>query len=161
MRTDTPARTDLSNQYRISIATIRDVHAIRRLEQLVFPLDAYSYLSLSNLLMWPGGANFKAVDSEGNLVGFVAGSPSWDSHTDWIVTLGVHPEHRRRGLGKRLLDVCENTMSQPTMALTVRASNTSAIQLYEQAGYQQTYIQRAYYNDGEDGIVMQKQMDRG
>ena|SRR5579859_7875091 len=143
--------------YRISLATIRDVHAIRRLEQVVFPLDAYSYLSLTGLLMWPGGINLKAGDSWGNIIGFVSGSPNWTTHIDWIVTLGVHPNHQRQGLGYRLLTTCEENMSQPTLALTVRVSNGPAIHLYETAGYHRAYIEAHYYNDGEDGIVMQKQ----
>src|SRR5689334_15509102 len=117
------ASEDVSQIYQIVRATMRDVHAIRRLEQVIFPLDAYTYLSLSTLLMWPGGANFKAIDPTGALAGFVAGSPNWGTHIDWIVTLGVHPDHQRRGLGRRLLNVCEQNMSQNTIRLTVRASN--------------------------------------
>src|SRR5437764_905674 len=100
----------VGTDYRIVQATMRDVHAIRRLEQIVFPLDAYTYLSLTTLLMWPGGANYKAVDANGTLVGFVAGSPNWGTHVDWIVTLGVHPDYQRQGLGRRLLATCEENM---------------------------------------------------
>jgi ribosomal-protein-alanine N-acetyltransferase len=142
--------------YRVAQVTIRDVHAIRRLEQIVFPQDAYSYLSLTTLLLTPGGAYFKAVDAAGNLVGFVAGSPDWAVHIDWIVTLGVHPNHRRYGLGNRLLTVCEENLGQPKIRLTVRASNDPAIRLYEKAAYERLYVEPHYYNDGEDGIVMQK-----
>ncbi len=150
------ASEDVSQAYQILRATMRDVHAIRRLEQIVFPLDAYTYLSLSTLLMWPGGANFKAVDREGTLAGFVAGSPNWGTRIDWIVTLGVHPDHQRRGLGRRLLAVCEQNMSQATIRLTVRTSNQAAIQLYLETGYRRAYVEPRYYNDGEDGIVMEK-----
>ncbi len=148
------------NGYRIVQAAIRDVHAIRRLEQIVFPLDAYSYLSLTTLLLTPGGAYFKAVDPVGNLVGFVAGSPDWGARVDWIVTLGIHPDHRRHGLGRRLLAICEENLSQPKIRLTVRVSNEAAIHLYETAGYERIYVEPHYYNDGEDGIVMQKEIQR-
>jgi ribosomal protein S18 acetylase RimI-like enzyme len=152
---------DAVEGYRVSIATVRDVHPIRRLEQVIFPVDAYSYLSLTSLLMWPGGINFKVIDPNGNIVGFVAGSPNWSTQTDWIVTLGVHPKHQRRGLGRLLLSTCENNMTQPTIALTVRASNIGAVRLYETVGYVQAYIEPSYYQDGEDGIVMQKQRSYG
>jgi ribosomal-protein-alanine N-acetyltransferase len=151
-----PAQT-----YRVLQASVRDVHAIRRLEQVVFPLDAYTYLSLTTLLMWPGGANFKALDRQGNLVGFVAGSPNWGTHVDWIVTLGVHPDHQRQGLGRRLLAVCEDNLTQPTLRLTVRTGNEAAIHLYETAGYYRLYVEPRYYSDGEDGIVMEKQRPDG
>lgn len=142
--------------YEIRPTTLRDVHAIRRLELLVFPKDAYTYLNISTLLMWPGGANFKAVDTRGNLIGFVSGTPNYTTHIDWIVTLGVHIEHQGRGLGRRLLLAGENGMSQSRIRLTVRASNLSAIHLYETAQYTRCYVEPHYYNDGEDGIVMEK-----
>jgi ribosomal-protein-alanine N-acetyltransferase len=142
--------------YTVTPATIRDVHAIRRLEQLIFPVDAYTYLSLTSLLMWPGGANFKATADNGALVGFVAGSPTWSTHTDWIVTLGIHPLHQRRGLGQALLATCEDNMTLPRIALTVRQGNEPAIRLYEMVGYKRAYIEPRYYNDGEDGVVMEK-----
>ena len=104
--------------------------------------------------------DFKATDPEGELVGFVAGSPNWGTHTDWIVTLGVHPAHQRQGLGLKLLKTCEEHMSQSLLALTVRVSNTPAIRLYEGAGYARAYLEPGYYNDGEDGIVMQKELHR-
>ena len=146
-----------SQIYDIRPATNSDIFAIRRLEVLIFRRDAYSYLNLSSLLLWPGAANFKAVDLGANeLVGFVSGTPNWGTKTDWIVTLGVHPDHQRHGLGRRLLDIAENALSLPALRLTVRRSNQPAIQLYERAGYLALYVEPRYYDDGEDGIVMQK-----
>jgi len=142
--------------YAVKAATMRDIHIIRRLELVVFPKDAYSYLNLSALLMWPGSANYKAVTTADQLVGFVSGTPNWTSHVDWIVTLGVHPDHQNKGLGRHLLQIAEDSLSQPRVRLTVRASNTAAIHLYESAGYTLAYVEPRYYNDGEDGIVLQK-----
>jgi ribosomal-protein-alanine N-acetyltransferase len=44
------------------------------------------------------------------------------------------------------------------MKLTVRISNQPAISLYEHLGYHTSDIWRAYYNDGEDGLVMSKRL---
>jgi [ribosomal protein S18]-alanine N-acetyltransferase len=143
-------------EYEIRPAGMRDVHAVRRLELLVFRKDAYSYLNISTLMMWPGAANFKLLDHGHNLIGFVAGQPNFANHIDWIITLCVHPDHTRRGLGRRLLDAAENAMTQPRLRLTVRVSNTGAIRLYEVAGYTRLYTEPRYYSDGEDGIVMEK-----
>jgi ribosomal-protein-alanine N-acetyltransferase len=146
-----------SQTYDIRPATNSDIFAIRRLEVLVFRRDAYSYLNLTSLLMWPGAANFKAVDiGDRELVGFISGTPNWGTKTDWIVTLGVHPDHQRKHLGRRLLEVAENALSLPYLRLTVRRSNLAAIHLYESAGYSSLYIEPRYYDDGEDGIIMQK-----
>jgi ribosomal protein S18 acetylase RimI-like enzyme len=40
--------------------------------------------------------------------------------------------------------------------LTVRTSNLGAITLYEREGYATMDVWKAYYNDGEDAIVMEK-----
>ncbi len=133
-----------------------DVHALRRLEQLVFRDDAYSYLNLSTLIMWPGAANFKATDSGGTIIGFVAGQPSYSSHADWIITICVHPDYRGRGIGHLLLATAEDAMTQDVIRLTVRVSNTRAVKLYETVGYVRVYTEPRYYHDGEDGIVMEK-----
>lgn len=145
-----------SAEFRIQPAGIRDLHAIRRLEQLVFREDAYSYFNLSTILMWPGAVNLKLVHASGSVIGFVAGQPNFQTHIDWIITICVHPDYRGQGQGRRLLAAAESQMTQPRLRLTVRKSNTAAIHLYETAGYSRVYTEPHYYNDGEDGIVMEK-----
>jgi ribosomal-protein-alanine N-acetyltransferase len=47
-------------------------------------------------------------------------------------------------------------MKFPRARLTVRLSNDKAISLYEKEGYRTIDIWKRYYNDGEDGLVMEK-----
>ncbi len=70
--------------------------------------------------------------------------------------IGVHPAHQRRGLGRRLLTASEETLDGSAIYLTVRASNTPASMLYQQAGYRQVRVKRRWYPGGEDGIEMRK-----
>jgi ribosomal protein S18 acetylase RimI-like enzyme len=44
------------------------------------------------------------------------------------------------------------------MKLTVRMSNEGAISLSEKEGYRSVDIWKRYYNDGEDGLVMEKRL---
>jgi len=122
----------------------------------VFPKDAYSYLNLSALLVWPGSANFKVTTPNDTLIGFVSGTPNFATHMDWIVTLGVHPDHQGRGVGRQLLDAAEAYMTQDRIRLTVRESNLAARHLYEVTGYTFAYRESHYYSDGEDGLVLEK-----
>jgi ribosomal protein S18 acetylase RimI-like enzyme len=39
-------------------------------------------------------------------------------------------------------------------------SNEPAIALYEKEGYRSVDIWKRYYNDGEDGLVMEKKLGR-
>jgi ribosomal-protein-alanine N-acetyltransferase len=146
-----------SFHYRLEDARLRDLPSLRRLEKAAFPPDeAYDVLTLACLLLRPGTVNIKVVEYTGELVGYVAGSSHRLRGSAWIVTLAVHPDHWRRGLGRRLLVACEARLRQPVLRLTVRASNAAAIALYESAGYRPVRVQRHYYADGENGIVMEK-----
>jgi ribosomal-protein-alanine N-acetyltransferase len=90
------------------------------------------------------------------LIGFVAGDVKRYANTGWIATICVHPDHRGRGLGGRLLQVCEAGMGMPRVKLSVRESNRAAIEMYRRYGYEQVGVWRKYYNGGEKGIVMEK-----
>jgi ribosomal protein S18 acetylase RimI-like enzyme len=61
-------------------------------------------------------------------------------------------------VGRALLRACEAQIELPRMKLTVRVSNQRAISLYEQEGYRMVDLWRGYYNDGEDGLVMGKNL---
>ncbi|HET7082450.1 MAG TPA: ribosomal protein S18-alanine N-acetyltransferase [Candidatus Limnocylindria bacterium] len=78
-----------------------------------------------------------------------------DAH---ITTFGVHPDHRRRGVGRRLLlelaDVALE-LGSARLTLEVRVSNEPAQALYRSFGFVEAGRRVAYYSDdGEDALVM-------
>ena len=97
-----------------------------------------------------------ALPLAGFLLLAVLGRRIGEPGAGWIATLGVDPGHQRRGIGRTLLRMCETEMGRPLIKLTVRVSNLGAISLYEQEGYRSVDIWARYYNDGEDGLVMEK-----
>jgi ribosomal protein S18 acetylase RimI-like enzyme len=139
----------------IQIANLRDLSALRRLEHACFEKDAWPLLDLIAVLTWPDVIRLKAVE-HGELIGFVAGDPRASEGAGWIATIGVDPRYQRRGIGRALLHACEEKTKLPRMKLTVRMSNQAAISLYEKEGYRSVDIWKRYYNDGEDGLVMEK-----
>jgi ribosomal protein S18 acetylase RimI-like enzyme len=144
----------------IQPASLRDLSALRRLEQACFEKDAWPLLDLIAVLTWPDVIRLKAVEN-GELIGFVAGDPRSSEGATWIATIGVHPRYQRRGIGRTLLRTCEQKTKLPRMKLTVRMSNQGAISLYENEGYHSIDIWKRYYNDGEDGLVMEKKLRNG
>ena len=51
---------------------------------------------------------------------------------------GVHPEFRRRGLGKAITEVCCNQLLQQnvkSIELDVDSNNTAAIKVYKSLGF--------------------------
>lgn len=144
--------------YRLAHATLLDLRAIYRLEQVIFPYDAYTYLDLLLLFLWPGTRNLKIVAPDGSLAGFVSAGPGLARRRGWIITLGVAPEHQRRGLGRWLLAAAEQRLGRPEMRLTVRISNAPAIALYHQMGYSVVERRPGYYRNGETGLVMERRI---
>jgi len=136
-------------------ATIRDLNALRKLERICFEKDAWPLFDLIAVLTFPDVVRLKAVE-DGQMVGFVAGDPRPSQGFSWIATIAVLPDYRQKGIGRALLQACEEQLKTPRVKLSVRASNQMAIKLYEQEDYHIMDTWRAYYNDGEDALVMEK-----
>lgn len=69
-----------------------------------------------------------------------------------LLLLAVHPEHRGRSYGRRLLDRCMTEAEgsgAETMFLEVRSGNP-AVHLYRKAGFRQYSMRRDYYS-GSNG----------
>ena len=134
----------------------RDLNGIHELEQACFSRDAYPYLELLGLLALPGFVTYKA-EASGEMIGFVAGEKRAGQGAGWMVTVCVRPAYRRQGIARQLIAVCEEEMDRTKVRLCVRATNQSAIQLYQSSDYQIMKSWPHYYNDGEDALVMEKQ----
>lgn len=139
-------------------STLFDVRALHRLHRVIFPRDAYPYLDLVLLYLWPGIINLKVTAPDGSLAGSIAISRSWATDVGWIIMIGTAPAHQRRGLATTLLALAEQRLDVPALRLTVRQGNHPAIKLYLREGY--TVIQKkvGYYRDGETGLVMEKHL---
>jgi ribosomal protein S18 acetylase RimI-like enzyme len=143
----------------ITKASILDLNALRKIELESFGKDAWPLFDLIAVLTFNDVIRLKAVE-DNQMVGFVAGDPHPRDGWGWISTIAVDPRFRRRGIGLALLHACERKLGVPQSRLTVRISNQSAIMMYEKDGYQTREIWKAYYNDGEDGIVMEKNLNQ-
>ena len=136
-------------------ANILDLNALRKLEKESFDRDAWPMIDLIAVLTFSNVVRLKAVENS-TMIGFVAGDPHPNDGWGWVATIAVDPNFRRRGIGTALLHACESNLGVPRSRLTVRTSNQGAITLYEREGYKTIDVWKAYYNDGEDAIVMEK-----
>ena len=139
----------------IEPATWRDLNALRHLEKICFPKDVWPLFDMVGVLTFPGVVRLKATQ-DGQMVGFIAADVRRHEDLAWISTLGVLPQYRRRGLGSRLLQACEQQLPVTHVRLSVRATNDPAIQMYTRSGYQQQGVWKRYYTDGEDALVLEK-----
>ncbi len=96
------------------------------------------------------------VQLEGRIVGYIL---FWllPGEID-IHNVAVHPEFRRRGLGRRLLEqvIAEaRGRASSRITLEVRKSNLPAQKLYESMGFAYNGVRKNYYSDdGEDALLM-------
>lgn len=151
-----PLHTALAAGYHLHRATLLDLRPVHTLEQVIFPRDAYPYMDLALLFVWPGIINLKIAAPDGSLAGFISATRGLSPERAWIITVGVAPKHQRRGLGAHLMIMAERRLRRPYVRLTVREGNFPAIRLYEQLGYHTIDRKPGYYRDGETGLIMQK-----
>lgn len=145
----------LDEAFSIEQAGLLDLSALRNLEKVCFPVDAWAMLDLIAVLSFPNIIRLKAV-LRGEMVGFIAGDVKRGEGVAWIATVGVLPEQRGRGIGTALMNACEAHVPLDTIRLCVRKSNTGAIRLYEGLGYRKINEWIDYYQDGETALVMEK-----
>ena len=132
-----------------------DVGAVLEIERLSFssPWPAYAFeqeLTANRL------AHYLVARLDDRVVAF---GGIWlmvdEAH---ITTFGVHPDHRRRGIGRRLLlRLAERAieLGSARMTLEVRVSNLPAQALYRSFAFRVAGRRIAYYSDdGEDALVM-------
>jgi [ribosomal protein S18]-alanine N-acetyltransferase len=147
--------------YAIRPMTDRNIDEVMDLNLRCFSNgENYTRSTFAYILSEPGALCYQAVTDSGSMAAFVCVLVSREG-TAHLTTIGVAPEHRRRGLAERLLVQIENALKcrgVSTVALEVRVGNSAAQRLYSRAGY--TRVQRlpSYYNNGEDGYLMTKSL---
>jgi ribosomal-protein-alanine N-acetyltransferase len=120
--------------------------------------ENYTKHTFSYLLSQSNALCFQVLTAEKRMAGFLCVLVGEDGIAH-ITTIGVAPEHRRRGLAGRLLDQLDQVLIEKGVAsivLEVRVGNVAAQQLYKSCGFSITQRLSGYYNDGEDGFLMIK-----
>ena len=121
--------------------------------------ENYNKHTFSYLLNEPATLSYRIATPTDRIVGFIFVMTG--DGTGHITTIGIAPEHRRRGLAEKLLLHTEDALLKrgiTTITLEVRVSNIAAQSLYRGLNY--TIVQRLnhYYNNGEDGFLMVKSL---
>jgi ribosomal-protein-alanine N-acetyltransferase len=78
-----------------------------------------------------------------------------------ISNLGVTGPYRKRGLGRLLVARLERQFvleGAEGVLLEVRVSNGEAQEFYQRLGYQEAFLLSGYYSNGEDALVMMKEI---
>jgi [ribosomal protein S18]-alanine N-acetyltransferase len=145
--------------YSIHPLTITNLNEVLRLNLRCFRNgDNYTKYTFDYLLTEPRVISYRAITAGGEPVAFVFVMLN-ENGAAHLTTIGVAPEHRRRGIAQMLIAHVEKACKARgfgTMVLEVRVGNSGALELYRRLGY--TIVQRInkYYGDGEDCYLMMK-----
>ncbi len=131
--------------------------ALARLHALCFgtprPWSEAEFSSLlrdGSVFLTGGGRDAGGADNSGFALGRVIADEAE------LLTLAVHPDHRRKGRGRALLSTYENEAVRRGATrsfLEVSSANHAAITLYAQAGYRQTGQRPGYYRTPDGGRI--------
>jgi len=148
-------------KYSIHPLTDKNLNEVLRLNVRCFRNgENYTKHTFNYLLGESRNLSYRIVTTSGEMAGFVFVLVNIDGSAH-LTTIGVAPEHRRRGLAKELLTHTEDALRQRgvrTIVLEVRVSNTTAQGLYREAGYSVVQRLAKYYNNGEDCFLMLKSL---
>lgn len=131
-----------------------DILGISELEKECFPQEPWSYRMLADSFE---NENFTGVlyEDGGEIAGYGGISMGYD--TADIDNIAVSERYRRSGLGGKMLEelmsVARSKGAQKVF-LEVRVSNRAAMSLYLKHGFKGVYARTRYYTDGEDCLVM-------
>lgn len=136
------------------------VKQVAQLEEICFA-DPWSENSVASELKNPLSLWLVAMEQD-RLAGYI-GSQSVEGEAD-MMNVAVHPDFRRQGVGKQLiLALIQELKARNVHCLTleVRASNETAICLYEKLGFEQIGRRPNYYrHPKEDALIMRKEWDK-
>ena len=151
-----------AGDYEISLLTEKQRDEVMRLNARCF-IDGESYTrhTFEFLLNDPNTLSYRVITPSGRMVAFIFLMMARDGSAH-VTTVGVAPEHRRRGIARRMMTHAERALKirgVTTLMLEVRVSNVSAQELYKGLGYVTLQRLESYYNNGEDGFLMMKPLD--
>jgi ribosomal-protein-alanine N-acetyltransferase len=137
------------------------VDALMPYEREMFGTEAWTASSYRNELADTARRHYLAAEgAEGELLGWAGVMVIADSAE--ILTVGVVPAARRRGIAVRLLDglLAEARRRGAVEAfLEVRVDNEAARLLYEHEGFTRVGLRRGYYDAGRvDAVVMRREL---
>ena len=134
--------------------TFSDLDRILQIELQSFPKSPYDWATFINLhYLYP--ETFwvyvgPTIDRrEGQILGYIIFTK--EGH---IISIAVHPQHRRKGIGKELLETAMSTPHPQKVWAEVRKNNQGAQAFYLRMGFRITGVVPNYYGN-EDALIVQ------
>jgi [ribosomal protein S18]-alanine N-acetyltransferase len=144
-------------------ASQQDLRALHALDGACFPAGiAYSRAEMEYFLSHPHTIGLIAEDEAGSLAGFILAERASTYRLAHIITIDVHADFRRRGVGRLLMETVESRLKAAkaeAIRLEVAVDNDAAQRFYVSLGYEVRGRIRGYYLGKLDALVMEKALD--
>lgn len=138
--------------------TYEDLNRIAEVERECFPVAPWNHRMLAESFL---SGRFYGVLLEENGAITAYGGIDFTEEEGEIELIGTAEMYRRCGRGRKILDdLLEEARRRKVrrVFLEVRVSNAPAQLLYLKSGFTGLYARSRYYPDGEDAIVMKKEL---
>lgn len=134
--------------------SLSDLESILQIENESFPKSPYDWITFLNLqTLYPETFLVYVSTNHGQkgqkVLGYIVFSE--DGH---ILSIAVHPRHRRKGVGRELLQRAMKTSPLQKVWAEVRRGNQGAQAFYSNMGFQMTGWVPNYYGN-EDALIVQ------
>ena len=131
----------------------QDINRVLEIEEESFkdPYPVDILIDIFNL-----GAGFLVAEHDNIIVGYII---FWIRYEDegHIISIAVDEEHRRKDVGTQLVKAALKIFKRyniDQIKLEVRISNKEAIDFYNNNGFIEKEVLKEYYEDYEDAILM-------
>ena len=144
-------KQEAARRVKIALAGPEEAATLAQVHRTVFGEKGWSTEDIRHMLTIEGTEALIARCDETTACGMIITRMMWEDGE--ILTLGVRPEFRRLGIGSRLFASAVNGMVMQgvnRVFLEVAETNTAAIRLYEEAGFEVMGRRPNYYLE-EDG----------
>lgn len=137
-----------------------DLPVFVSLDKVLFPYSPWSASQYKEEFSAPTRHFVVAVDEQQSIIGYAGVFAPGGAEAD-VLTVGVVPAHRGKGVARQLMAMITDWAQQQgsiAMMLEVKVDNQDAIGLYESLGYSKLNTRKDYFGPGLDALVMRLEL---
>ena len=137
-----------------------DLPVFVSLDKELFPYSPWSASQYKEEFSSPTRHFVVALDEQHSIIAYAGVFAPGEAEAD-ILTVGVVPAHRGKGIAKALMALITdwaNAHGSTAMMLEVKTDNADAIGLYESLGYSKLNVRKDYFGAGLDAQVMRLEL---
>lgn len=137
-----------------------DLPVFVSLDKELFPYSPWSASQYKEEFSSPTRHFVVALDDAQSIIAYAGVFAPGAAEAD-VLTVGVIPAHRGKGIARQLMGLITDWAKQQgsiAMMLEVKVDNTEAIGLYESLGYSKLNVRKDYFGAGLDALVMRLEL---